>query len=52
MVQRRTIGAGDDEVATELRRVDADMAAYLIVELDHTITHPKADDCLPPFGAA
>ena len=34
VVQRRAVGAGDDEVASELRGVDADMATDQIVELD------------------
>ena len=52
VVQRRTVGAGDDQIASQLARVDADVTPHEIVELDRASADAEADDRGAPFGTA
>ena len=50
VVERRAVAADDDEVATERRRVDGDVATDEVVELDEALGDAKAERRAPALG--
>ena len=52
VVERRAVGADDDQVAAERRRVDLDVAADDVVERDDPLPDAEADDRLAALGLA
>ena len=50
VIERRAVGAHDDEVAAERRSLDLDAAADQVVEDDRAVRDPEAEDGPPPFG--